>query len=235
MRVDWKERIRGVPILSVRNLLRRLGDSFRVEDIIRELRITAAKAKSVIRDLKRRGWLELVPKAKLSDRRRKERVQFFQLTIAGNAFAMARAAKRISRNEAGKRLNRFIQRIKAINANDDFGWYVDEARVFGSYLDKTVADLGDIDIALSLKWRLIIGRGKVEYSETRARASGKVINSFLRKITYAEYEVRLFLKNRDPYISIHDLSELVDIKAKSQLLYRAPKKDAKPRSARSPS
>jgi hypothetical protein len=227
-----KKRSVAFPLLSIRNMLRRLGNSFSVEDISRELDVAETKTKSVTRELKRRGWLEPVTKDELSDWHRTKRVRFFQLTVAGNGFAMARAVKRIGRKDADERLNRFVERIKVINRNEDYGWYVEEAQLFGSFLDETVADLGDIDIALTLRWRPIIGRERVAYSELRALTSGKVIKSYLLRLTYAEREVRPFLKNRDPYISIHELSEIEEIGSKSRVLYRAPKKDAKYRTAR---
>lgn len=235
MRINWKEEICGHSIRSIRDMLRRMGDhSFCAEDVAQNLRVTLAKAKSIVRRLVQRGWLELVPKNELSDVRRRKRTQFFERTIAGNSLAMARAMKRISRREASARLKALVKRAKAINADEEFGWYVKEVHLFGSYLDSSAADIGDIDLAIVLKPRPIIGRNLVEHGLKRAEASEKILRSYLQKITYAEREVRLRLKNRDPYISIHDTFDLDELKPKSKLIYRAPIKDSVPRAARQP-
>ncbi len=231
MRVDWNEEICGIRLLRVRDMLRRAGSAeIGVGFVADTLRIKMKDARALVEELVRRGWLEKVKK-RLKDR---SKVVWYERTVAGNAFANARAVRRISRVKAKSILAGFIDRVKAVNANDDYGAYVLEVRVFGSYLDPSVGDLGDIDLGLELARRPIIGRNIVAHSKERAKLSGRTSMSFFEEIFYSDIEVRRFLKARSPYISMHRLDDIEDIQAKSKLLYRAPKKDAKPREPRPP-
>lgn len=209
-------------------------EQFRPTDAAVYLHVAPQKAKAIISELVKRGWLDVVPQKELPQWHRSKRAVFYELSIAGNGFAIARALRRIDRTNAEERLNAFIRRVQVVNENDEFCWYVDEVRVFGSYLDTSTADLGDIDISVALKKRPIIGRSIVEHGRQRARAAGKTIRGHFELLTYPEREVRRFLKNCDPYISIHDPFDLEELKPRSKLIYRAPLKDSVPRAARPP-
>ncbi len=233
MRINWNEEICGLPLLRVRDLLRRAGpDQFNIGFVTDALRIKQKSARDLIAELVRRGWLEKVRAMTPHARRRK--IDYFEKTVTGNAFAISRAVRRISREKAESILKGFMDRVKAVNANDDFGWYVVEVRLFGSYLDPSFTDLGDIDLGVELARRPIIGREVVAHNKERARLSGRASLTFFQELTFAQSEVQKFLRSRSPYISMHRLDDIEDIKAKSKLLYRAPKKDATPRQHRQP-
>jgi len=110
--------------------------------------------------------------------------------------------KRISRAKADKILNDLIKRIKELKEDSYYISYVTEARVFGSYLDDKAEDLGDIDIQIDLGL-------KPGYTHDQAdkigweRSEHKNLN-FLMHICYAnETEPKLFLKNRNRYLSFN--------------------------------
>ncbi len=230
MRVNWNEEIFGIPLLRIRHLLRRAGDAeFTVAYVAEVLRIKPKTARAVMAELVSRGWVE---KAKLDRSADRRTAIYYETTVAGNAFRISRAIRRIPRAKAESILEAFLQRVRTVNADDDFGWYVVEVRVFGSYLDETFKDLGDIDLGIEYAMRPIIGRNIVTYSQERAKRSGRVSLTWFQILTFVQHEVRQFLKSRNPYISMHRLEDIEDIKAKSKLLYRAPKKDAKPRQPR---
>ncbi len=114
--------------------------------------------------------------------------------------------KRISRAKADKILNDFIERIKQLKEDTYYISYVTEARVFGSYLDDKAEDLGDIDIQIDLGL-------KPGYTHKLAskigweRSEHKNLN-FIMHICYAnETEPKLFLKNRNRYLSFNDDSK----------------------------
>lgn len=226
MRIDWNEEICGIPLLRIRHLLRKAGNKrFIAAYVAAVLRISQKKSDTLVDELVARGWLER-SKTQSHDR---SRAVYFKTTVAGNAFKISRAIRRIPRAKAEVILERFLERVKAVNADDDFGWYVVKVRIFGSYLDDRFEDLGDIDLGIEYAMRPIIGRDIVTYSEERAKLSGRVSLPWFQTITFVQHEVRQILKARSPYLSLHSLEDIRDIKAKSKLLYRAPKKDAKPR------
>ncbi len=231
MRVDWNEEICGVRLLRVRDMLRRAGSAeFGVGFVADTLRIKMKDARELVAELVRRGWLEKVKK-RPKDR---SKVVWYERTVAGNAFAISRAVRRISRAKAQTILDAFMERVKAVNADDDLGYYVVEVRLFGSFLDPSVAEVGDIDLGVDFAKRPIIGRNIVTHSTERAKLSGRTSLNFFEELIFSETEVRRILKGRSPYISMHRLDDIEDIQAKSKLLYRAPKKDAKPREPRPP-
>jgi predicted nucleotidyltransferase len=157
----------------------------------------------------------------------------YQVTMAGNALANARAVKRIGRRKADDLLAKFVDRVKVVNANDDLGYYVPETYVFGSYLQPDAKDFGDIDIALDLALRPIIDRDIVKHSAERAAQSGRRIVGFLERVGYSEPGVRRILKDRGAYISLHPLSDLKATNAMAQKIYQAPAEDHVPRHPRS--
>ena len=231
MRVDWKEQICGVPIIRIRDLLRYFGDDQFSQDFVADdLKLRPEEAKTLVENLLERGLIESARGPAFGIFHGLLEAERYQVTTAGNALANARAVKRISRQRADELLASFIDRVREINANDVYGYYVPEAYVFGSYLDDDAKDLGDIDIALDLALRPIIDRDIVKYSQSRASLSGKRLPGFLDRIAYAETEVRTILKNRSPYISMHPLSDLNAARATAKQVFAASARDAKPRS-----
>lgn len=226
MRINWNEEICGIPLLRIRHLLRQAGnEQFTAAFVADVLRISQKKSHTLVDELVARGWLE---RAKTQSHDRSQTV-YFETTVAGNAFKISRAIQRIPRARAELILKGFLERVRTVNSDDDFGWYVVEVRIFGSYLDERFENLGDIDLGIEYATRPIIGRNIATYSEERAKLSGRVSLSWFQKLTFVQHEVRQILKARSPYLSLHTLEDIRDIKAKSELLYRAPKKDAKPR------
>ena len=110
--------------------------------------------------------------------------------------------KRISRAKANKILSSLMERIKELKEDTYYISYVTEARVFGSYLDDKAEDLGDIDIQIDLGL-------KPGYTHAQSdkigweRSEHKNLN-FIMHICYAnETEPKLFLKNRNRYLSFN--------------------------------
>lgn len=131
-------------------------------------------------------------------------VMFYRCTIKGQALRMARFVPRINRSEVEELLTGVLQRVTAINASDELLHWVTEVRVFGSYLTNA-EDFGDLDVAIKLEWRPVAKWSDACFAI--ARASGK--NMALRDpLFYPERLLRQRIKNRSPYISLHDASEL---------------------------
>jgi len=63
---------------------------------------------------------------------------------------------------------------------------------------------GDVDLAVEFTPRRPT---HVEEAKQRAAQSGKKMSNFLQLITYGTYEIRQILKNRSPYLSIHEYGE----------------------------
>jgi len=217
MRIDKNELIAGQPILHVRDCLRPFRGSanhiFGKGYIAERLKISERKAGQITRELKARGWIDLV-----EDQKRYK--GFYTLTMKGNAFTGARAITPINRAKAEKLLADFLKRVDMVNERDELVEYVHEVHVFGSYMNKKVKDLGDIDLAIETHRRQVPGRDHMKYMEERAFELGAENRSWMDRLLYVELEAQRILKARNPYISLHPLSDLKATGSKSKLLYR---------------
>ena len=118
------------------------------------------------------------------------------------AITNAKFIKRISRTKANKILSDFLERIKQLKKDDYYISHVTEARVFGSYLDDEVEDLGDIDVQVDLE--LKPGYTHEQANEIGWKRGGHKNLNYLMHICYAnETEPKLFLKNRNRYLSFN--------------------------------
>jgi len=208
MRIKRTDTIAGEPIKLARDLSKKLcdfDDGVSVEWITQRIlkNQDIAKAQMLVREMTNRGWLMKTKKGN------------YECTPAGRGLALARLLSPISRAKANDIVANLIKRAHAINENPDFITWVRQLRVFGSY-NSTSDDLGDVDVAFELKRRPV--HDWVAASQERARASGKNV-SWITQLYYGDHEVKLFLKNRERYLSLHDVEELQHLKAKSRSIY----------------
>ena len=70
---------------------------------------------------------------------------------------------------------------------------VAELRLYGSLLNETAGEVGDVDIAFALNDRPRIG-SRVAASKARWAASGREGGSFFQELVYGETEVLALLK-----------------------------------------
>lgn len=120
--------------------------------------------------------------------------------------AAARIGKPLQRAKADLLIAQMIARAKDINrATESDCGFVLEIAVFGSYLDETRGELGDLDIGIKTQRRL--------------RSQELPLKRFDWREKSEEELVRSLLKGRSPYISVHDISEIMGAKFKHRLVY----------------
>ena len=213
MRIDRNEQIAGLNILRVRDAIRRQGRfAFDARDLVHALKVPHGKAMEVMQELQARGWIELED----------GRPDLFQTTMRGNAFAGALAMKPIPRAKADKLLAEFMKRVEEVNNRDELVYYVHEVWAFGSYVGES-AEVGDLDLAVDLRYREIEGRDYIEFNAERARASGRRFGNYSELLSYGDTEVRRILKARNPRISLHPMSDIKASGSPSCLLFRTDK------------
>lgn len=197
-------------MIQVRNLLAagRRG-VIDIPRISKSLGIDDCHAAELLIELLGRGWIYFD-----EDERRYKR------TREGARVAAAKAVPPLNRARAQIKLDGFISRVHVVNDDDDFGDFVDEVYVFGSFLDQSVDFLGDIDLAVSVHCRPIVGRSLIDYPRSRQVALG--VTGWFSDFSY--HEVMQYLKARDPYISIHGLARIQSLDTAMSLIYRAPDK-----------
>ena len=82
----------------------------------------------------------------------------YKITIRGNAFANASAAKPILRKTAESALEQFMKRLRSLNDSSEYVYCVKSAVLFGSMLSEAER-LGDVDIAIELLAKVEEGAG----------------------------------------------------------------------------
>jgi hypothetical protein len=227
LNVDRSRVIAGLPIKSVRDAIREMNrhdgndDGWRVDMLAAHLKISATHAEWLCETLAEQGVLECAPRP---DTRWHERGIYYKLGETGTRFINARMLKRIDRAPVDKLITDLLARVKEINANRDLCYFVNEIRLFGSAINRNAESFGDVDICYVLVRRKLPPQYKdwTAWNEARANLSGRLNMMFFSKIVYGETEVRRMLKNGSPYLSLHDLDDVVGIGADSLRLYIAP-------------
>ena len=126
-------------------------------------------------------------------------------TMKGGALGLTRLVRRMNRAKAEALLKDMLARVAEINAKAELLHWITEIRIFGSYLTDT-DDIGDLDVAIRLERHKVDGKWSKACNEL-ADKSGKTLY-FLERLTYPKTELFRRIKNRSPYISLHEMAEL---------------------------
>ena len=197
MQINAGDRIGGLPILEVRDLLRRFPLGFHSMTLERA-GYSGYRAKKLIRALLIIGYLEASADGQL------------KLTPAGKMFRRGSAAKRVRWETADAALKEFMERVERANRNQGFLMTITAAVVFGSYL-RGGERIGDLDLAVELepkktpKGPIALHRMYADHFEKSGRAYRYVGCEY----DWAQREVLLFLKNRKRTLSLHTMSDFV--------------------------
>ena len=211
MQINSKEILFGLPILTIREVVRQAMKERLWGNSEEEVSTIVAKvlnqpdvvAKQLIKQLIEDDYL-ILTKEKLGDICQYELTE----TEKGRRFGIANASKPISRQKATQLLNELIERAKAINVNDEFVYFVESIKVFGSYLsDKDT--LGDLDIGVKLS-RKYENDNFSQHNQQRinlAITKGRNFNNYFEEISWPNREVILMLKGKQRGLSLHDEDE----------------------------
>ena len=195
-----KSLICGYPALKIRNLLRLTCHPYsgRLPFVARQMRITRRAARTLAERLIRAGYWE---KSKTWD-------DGWTTTTKGHRIAIANAAPQIRRSTATRLLNGLVERMKALETHEKFLYRVSEAFVFGSYV-KRVERLSDLDIAYRLVGVAADKDAQFNLARRRSREVGRhrTFRNWSEGFAWPYYEVLMFLRNRSPYIELHDLDD----------------------------
>lgn len=212
MKIDLKRSISGQTLRVIRDLFRRY-ERYPVDATAAFLKIPESDAATLLDELVIAGFLERDDEASA---RWKEPI--YQLTDAGIGLRNTSALKRIPRAKADQIVAQLVRCAEEINSDGRYVYYVEQISAFGSYIGEG-PDLGDIDVAIAIELRPTHKGRIVEANRARAKASGKRL-SFIETICYGQTEVRRRLKQVSRHLSIHDISELEELKTERKLLYR---------------
>lgn len=204
MRIDPAERIAGVPTVAVRDFLRAHADfGFSVERLMSRLGLGRDDAEALIQALVDDGRIEAKDDGNET---------VWDTTIAGNALAMASAARPVRREVAEGHLAALLERVEEVNADPELLHWVTEVRVFGSMLDPERARLNDVDVAIAYVPRLPpeeFEQARFAYAERQQKAGRRAAN-FTAYCAWAEVDLCKRLKARSRVLSLHFGDRIID-------------------------
>lgn len=213
MHIDPADDIAGVPILQVRDLLRRAhGGWFNLADVCRRLAVGEAHARTLVDALVQRGLVEVVDLGE---------GEWWGATIGGNALAMASAAAPVKRATAQRHLDGFLTRVEEANADPELLHWCTRAWLFGSMLDAARDRVNDVDLALRLVRRQpeAYDAASREFA-TAQQAQGRRFANFIEFAYAPELEFKRRLRAGSRLLSLHNAdSDKGFDPATSRLLY----------------
>lgn len=199
MRIQKGEFLAGLPILNIRNFLRKVEerDSFNSFSVQEYFHLSPKEAISLLQQLEQEGLVE-------------GQGNIYHLTVKGRSLANARCVKPLNREKADQIFREFMQRVEEVNQDDFYLYRVSKLLLFGSYLKADQPDYGDIDIAFQLERKIEDFDEFTRLNENlayEAAAKGKHFSGFMDQLYYSYHLVLLKLKNKNPYISLHPIME----------------------------
>jgi predicted nucleotidyltransferase len=198
MRVSGNDTLAGIPLIDIRNFLRRYRGGhcdITVSGIEGELGVARQQAELILQAMAEAGYVEPESETDGNDASRS-----YTITKSGSRLCATRFVKRITRAKADALVKQMLERIAEINARDELVFRIKRVRAFGSYVSNA-PELGDIDLAVELEQRHP-ERDIIEQLLARADASGKRLNSYMDRLNYGETEMQRLLKGRSPYLAI---------------------------------
>jgi predicted nucleotidyltransferase len=222
MRIKPDELVAGFPAKKIRDLLRQSGDFLSVHDVTKIIGEKGRKAICILECLESEGFIE----KDLSFSRSGDK-NYWKLTAKGGAMKNALFSAPVSRQTAEKALNKFIDRIRQVNADERFLYRVRKAILFGSYLTERT-HVGDLDIAIDLSPKepdhkkhadLILARAD------QAAREGRRFRSYLDQMSFAYDEVMKFLKARSRIIQFTECRDGILSMVESRVIYEYDERD----------
>jgi predicted nucleotidyltransferase len=206
MRIRRDDVIAGMDALKIREYLRNYRDC-RITYVtaMQTFSISKRKAEELIEGLVK---LRLISKC---DSRVEENTEHYETTIGGNALAMAKAGRPVSRVSAERILREFLITVRLANERSELAFSIESVVVFGSYLtDRT--HLNDLDVAVELQLKESNSRTFEQHWKARlAAAPGRRFANMSEQLDWPKREVIMFLKNRSRAISLCELENLFEM------------------------
>ncbi|POH72477.1 hypothetical protein [Arthrobacter glacialis] len=193
MRIAKTDLIAGLPAPAARQFLRRVKNEDFEEEWALSLLDTPDidKPSTALGLFQAQGYIE---RTGASD----GRYLWWRTTILGNALAMASFGRPISRKTAERLVAAIQERARTYNSDLTKPYYVQRLRIFGSYLDKTIDPLGDVDVELIIGQRVTDPEALLRY----AAESGRTFPSFMDQLMWPQKEILQTLRNRSTAINI---------------------------------
>jgi predicted nucleotidyltransferase len=214
MLLDAKEKIAGIPILLVRNALKKLqGFGWGPESLGEYLKTSPEVARKVIEALKKLGYVRRTDP--------KHSPNSWEFTDEAGQFLCAQGGRGITRIAAVQLVEGFLDRVRAVNSDAYYLCWVRRVIAFGSFLS-VKEKLGDIDLAVTFERRESDPDRFEKLVKERVALvteQGRTFSTFVDMLAWPEREVLLNLKSKSRYLKIHSDQDGVLKNTKTRILY----------------
>jgi predicted nucleotidyltransferase len=209
VRIDPGDKIGGVSVMTVRDLLLRFMGATVVAAYFRDPGLLEVLlAKGLVGTLYRDPTQLREPRVVIGPGDHAVG-PWYELTDEGNGFAQASAAAPLKRATAERKLREFMARVEQVNQSEEFAYRVKRVVLFGSYLTDAER-VNDIDLAVQLapRWDgFDVGRQyQKEQERVRLARRHRKRNAFAVE-QWPWREVFLFLKGRSRAFSFHGIDD----------------------------
>lgn len=216
--INSGERIAGIPIITVRDLLRNYTEGGFRKEWLHSEELNEADLDRMLGDLIEREYVSLI--AEDPTRPIRDYEPTYRFTDLGHSFVRGSAARRVHRSTVEKLLLEIMQRVQYMNTSDDFLMKVTELVVYGSYL-RGEERLGDLDLAYSVdyKHRPASHVEFVKMLDRHFRKSGRTSKG-IADLFWPGVQVRLYLRNRKRTVSLHEMHDFMDMPKDEKFSYK---------------
>ena len=215
MRIDPKAKIAGLPIMRVRDALKKIAwRDWSAEWLQDVLHADPSAVSGLMEALRSDGFIEPV-----------EPPGFWRTTTEGNAFTLA-TARPVSRAAAQRHFDAFLTRLAEVRDDDRWLYKARRVHLFGSFLDPSLELVGQVNLAVDLVQKEPDG----EIHRRRERAyiqrqwdDGRIFRSFEQERMCPFEDVLKHLKKRSWILTLHPMADLPpSAEAPSRLMYEDP-------------
>lgn len=216
MRINGEDKIDGIRLINIRNVLRKMIylqlNRSEIELLLSSsLRNHSVNTLHLIDSLIRLDYLEIVEGK-------------YCLAQKGRRLCSARSLKPLTKEKVEQIIEDFLERIEEVKKNKEFLYEVRRILLFGSCLNPEARDFGDIDFAYELKAKI---HDQIKLNELRQKQieqvkdNGRVFRNIVEEVCYPKDKVLRYLKNRNRYISLHTVDEVKILGCEYKEIYLA--------------
>jgi predicted nucleotidyltransferase len=204
MRITGNQVIAGLPAITARHLMRRLGDYITPNRIRQIVGCRAYRANMIVARLQAAGFITASG-------------SYWEPTVNGCALAGAKASQPLRRATATRLIQQVLERARAVNADDTWAYCVEMIAVFGSYIEGKER-LNDVDIACELRPRWTDSK-KQRARENARRAGGRKFSNISELACWPRTEVLNVLKSRSHGLSVHQFDSWIRHNTRFEVLF----------------
>ena len=204
MRISDNQVIAGLPAITARRLMRRLGEYITPSLVQQIIGCRLHRAQAIVAQLESDGYIAAVG-------------SYWEPTVKGGALCCAKASKPLRRTTATRLIQQVLERAHAVNADDSWAYCVQVIAVFGSYI-RGKERPNDVDIACELRPRWADNKKQRSHEENRRKVRRNFAN-ISELACWPRTEVLNFLRSRSHGLSIHPFDRWTRQNTKFEVLF----------------